>query len=188
MSPRQIVQNLWYEQRGKLILLAVLLLLLVALQLWQALGLEPQVERLRHNLQARQDDLRKEQQRIAEGGGARISSIADDLEHFYQMVPSRAGLGSFIGRLYGYASDSGIDIDQINYSAEPVKGAGLLAYQLQFSVGGSYAQIKKFINRLETSPSLLIVSKISLNGKQAKSASSVSLQMELRTFFREEEK
>ena len=187
MSREQLIQTLWGENRGKVLSLLFFILLIGALQFWQGLWIDPKLESSRVELRNLQTDLRSIQQRIAEGGGAKISGIADDLEYFYQMVPPRSGLGSFIGRLYSYAAAAGIDIEKISYAAKPVKETELLGYQLSFTVSGSYAQVKKFIHKLENSPSLLILDKISLAGARQATEEIVNLQMQLQTFFREGE-
>jgi Tfp pilus assembly protein PilO len=184
MSREQLVQTIWDENRGKVLLLLVLLLLIGFLLLWQGLWVDPKLETSRMQLRRAQADLRLAQQRVAEGGGAKISGIAEDLEQFYQMIPPVSGLGSFIGRLYSYAGEAGIDIEQINYAAKPLDETELLGYQLSFAVSGSYTQVKKFIHRLENSPSVLILEKIALGGTRQETQETVSLQMQLQTFFR----
>lgn len=185
MSREQLLQTLWGENRSKVILVVVLLLLSVAVQIWQNGFLESQLATARTNLRNSQAELRSEKQRIEAGGGARISGLAEDLDHFYQSIPARSGLGSFIGRLYSYAADAGIDIAQINYVAHPVKDTRLLSYELSFTVDGSYAQLKKFIHLLENSPSLMILQSIALDAGQKNKEASVGLQLQLQTFFRE---
>ena len=185
MSREQLIQTLWGENRRKVLWILLFVLLIGAIQLWQGLWTDLKLESTRVELGQVQTDLRLLQQRIAEGGGTRISDREDDLEHFYQMIPARSGLGSFIGRLYSYAAGAGIEIDQISYSAKPVKETALLGYQLTFAVSGSYEQVKKFIHLLENSPSLLILDKISLAGARKSTEEIVNLQLQLQTFFRE---
>jgi len=187
MSREQLIQTLWGENRGKVLFLAILVLMIGAVQLWQGLWVDVKLDESRIDLRKEQNELRLLRQRIEEGGGAKLSGIADDLDSFYQIVPPRSGLGSFIGRLYSYAAAAHIDIDQISYSAKPVKETSLLGYQLSFKVTGSYAQVKKFIHQLENSPSLLILDQISLSGSNKAMEENVNLQLQLRTFFREGE-
>ncbi len=185
MPGEQMLQALWRENRGKILLLCLLVLLLLAIQLGQSLWMDPALESSRITLRKTQAALRQAQLRVAAGGGAKITGIADDLDHFYQMMPARTGLGNFIGRLYSYAEDAGIDIDQISYAAKPVKDVGLLSYQLSFAVSGRYSQLKKFIYQLENSPSLLILQKIALDEARQKKKKVVNLQLQLQTFFLE---
>ena len=187
MSRAQFIQTLWGENRGKLMLLLSILLLICSLQLWQVFWIDNKMESSRVELLKAQKDLRLNQQRVAEGGGAKITGLADDLELFYQRVPEKSGLGSFIGRLYSYAADAGIDIDQISYSTDPLEDTALLGYGLSFNVRGSYIQVKKFIHLIENSPSLLILDTISLAGVRRDATETVNLQLKLQTFFREAE-
>ncbi len=184
MSREQLIQTLWGDNRGKVILLLIIILLIGAVQLWRGVWVETKLESSHRELQKVQADLDSIQQRIADGGGAQISGVAEDLEYFYKIVPSRSGLGSFIGRLYSYAKAAEIDIDRISYTAKPVKETSLLGYQLVFTVTGSYAQVKKFIHQLENSPSLLILDKISLAGNRQADEEIVNLQIQLQTFFK----
>jgi len=185
MSREQLIQTLWGENRGKLLLLLAFIVLIAALQFWQTLLIEPKLALSRTRLQQAQSDLRLTQQRVAEGGGAKISGLAEDLEQFYQIVPQKAGLGGFIGRLYSYAEDAGIDIAQISYAPKPVKQTRLLGYQLGFGVSGSYTQVKKFIHLLENSPSVLILERIALSSNRQEDKELVNLRLQLQTFFRE---
>jgi type IV pilus assembly protein PilO len=183
MSREQLIQTLWGENRAKVISVLIGILLIGAVQLWQGVWVEAELESTRQELKKAQADLDSIQQRIAEGGGLQISGLAEDLEHFYKMAPPRSGLGSFIGRLYSYAKAAKIDIDKISYAAKPVKETELLGYQLSFNVSGSYAQVKKFIHQLENSPSLLILDNISLAGKRQADDEVVNLKIQLQTFF-----
>lgn len=183
MSREQLIQTLWGENRGKVLILGFIVLLIGAVQFWQGGWVEIELESSRQELLKVQAEFDLIQQRIAEGGGAQISGVADDLEHFYKIIPQRSGLGSFIGRLYSYANTAGIDIDQISYDAKPVKETALLGYHLSFTVIGSYAQVKKFIHQLENSSSLLIIDKISLAGKRQTNEEVVNLHLQLQTFF-----
>jgi type IV pilus assembly protein PilO len=185
MSRQQMLKTLWTENRAKILLLVGLLLLIVALHLFQALWLEQKFDASREQLLNTQKELRLAQQRMDEGSGAKISGIAEDLEKFYEIIPEPSGLGSFIGRLYSYAGDAGIDIAQVSYQAKSIEDSRLFSYQLNFGVSGSYLQLKKFIHLLENSPALLIIDRISLSSSQQETTGNVGLQMELKTFFKE---
>lgn len=186
MPQVQLLKALWVENRGKLWLLICLVIVLAAMQLWQGLWIEPKITAALNDLRNLQGELRQARQQEAVGGGIVVSSLSEDVAHFYQMVPPVSGLGSFIGRLYSYAGSAGIDIAQIAYSTKPVEDLKLQRYELSFSVKGSYTQIKKFVHLLENSPSLLILEKITLGGTRQDDQEVVNLQMMLHTFFREE--
>ncbi len=186
MSREQLMQTLWGENRKRVLIMLLFILLIGGIQLWQGLWTGPKLEDSRAQLRSLRAELRIEKQRVSAGGGAAITGITDDIEHFYQMVPSRSGLGSFIGRLYSYAANAQIEIDQISYQPKAIKDADLLQYQLSFSVSGDYAQIKKFIHLLENSPSVLILNRITLGSARKEKKEIVGLQIQLQTFFREE--
>ncbi len=187
MPAAQLIQTLWDENRAKVLLLILLLGLIAGIQLWQGLRLAPQNEAARLQLRDLQAELGQERSKINAGGGEQVTSLSKDVERFYQLIPANSELGDFIGKLYSYAGKAGIDIDQINYSTEKVDDSVLLAYQLSFNVGGSYAQTKKFIQILENSPGILILQKISLVGARQEKEKIVRLQLQLQTFFKEDE-
>lgn len=187
MLRTQIFQTIWSENRGKFLFLLSTLLLIGSLQLWQGFWIDTEIAASSRELSRVQKELRLNQQRVTEGGGAQITGLADDLKNFYQGIPGKVGLGSFIGRLYSYATDAGIEIAQISYSTNPVEEMDLLGYDLSFTVSGSYLQVKKFIHLIENSPTLMIVDSISLAGARRMMTETVTLRLQLQTFFREVE-
>ncbi|WP_020676038.1 type 4a pilus biogenesis protein PilO [Geopsychrobacter electrodiphilus] len=183
MLREQFIRAFWEENRRKIFLLSALILLVFAFHFIQIFWFDQKIVEINTQLQTNQSELQIAQQRLEEGGGEKITGIAEDLEHFYQIIPQRSGLGNFIGRIYSYAGDAGIDIAQISYVAKPVETTKLLSYTLNFGVSGSYPQLKKFIYLLENSPSVLILDKISLNSHHQEKNDVVGLQIELKTFF-----
>lgn len=186
MLQMRLIKDLWAENRGRLCLVIILCVLLATLQLWQGVWFAPKITATRLELSRLQTELRQARQQELVGGGAVVTSLADDVENFYQMVPPISGLGSFIGRLYSYAESAGIDIRQITYTTKPVENLKLQQYVLSFAVMGRYTQIKKFVHLLENSASLLVLDKIALVGTRQDAQDVVNLQLQLQTFFREE--
>jgi type IV pilus assembly protein PilO len=184
MLYQQLKQTLWGENRAKMLVLLLMILLITGIQLLLAYWTEPKLDTTLALLKQARIEKQQEDQRLAAGGGAEVTGLAEDLEKFYQQIPDQTGLGKFIGRLYSYAESAEIDIAQITYVAKPVIGTDLLGYQLTFSVSGSYQQIKKFIHQLETSPSLLILDRLALGEERKDKQEVVRLQMQLQTFFR----
>lgn len=185
MSPAELLKTLWSENPGKLAALCLLTLLCGLLYAWQVFFLAPKLAATKQNLSRLEQQLSEQQQRIAEGGGAHVASLAIDLQNFYAQIPPPEGLGEFIGQLYALATDAGIDIAQVNYAIKDLEGLPLFAYQLSFAVSGDYTKLKKFIHLLENSPSLIIVDQITLDNAGQKNSGSVRLQIQVQTVFRE---
>ncbi len=78
------------------------------------------------------------------------------------------------------SGDANLNIAQISYKSEAMKGSPLLKLDLNFSVSGHYADIKKFIYSIERSIRLIAIKQISLQGE---SSESVSLRLSLETYF-----
>lgn len=185
MISDQLLNTLWVENRGKFLVVFSLLLLCGLLYAWQVFLVDPDLATAKQGVNRLTLELRQQQQRIAEGGGADVAGLAVELQNFYQQVPQPEGLGDFIGQLYQLATDAGIDIDQVSYAIKALEELPLFAYQLSFSVSGDYRELKKFIHLLENSPSLIIVDQITLDSAGQKNTGSVRLQIQIQTFFRE---
>jgi type IV pilus assembly protein PilO len=185
MMQDQQLNTLWVENRGKVLVLLVLILLCGLLYGWRIFLVDPELVATKQDLNRLEIELRQQRQRIDEGGGADIAGLAVELQNFYQQVPQPEGLGDFIGQLYQLATDAGIDIDQVSYAIKTLEELPLFAYQLSFSVSGEYRELKKFIHLLENSPSLIIVDQITLDSAGQKATGSVRLQIQVQTFFRE---
>ena len=85
------------------------------------------------------------------------------------------------------AAKNDLDINQVQYSPKLLPDQGLLAYSLEFSVTGSYGEIKHFIFGLEQSPRLISIDQLGLSaaarpGRQRQ----VALSLRLTTYFRSE--
>jgi len=185
MAPDQRLNTLWLENRGKLLVLSALILLCALFYAWRIFLLDPDLATAKNNLSRLETELRQQQQRITDGGGADVASLAVELQNFYAQIPPPEGLGEFIGQLYELATSAGIDIAQVNYAIKNLEDLPLFAYQLSFAVSGDYQQLKKFIHLLENSASLIIVDQITLDSAGQKNAGSVRLQIQVQTFFRE---
>lgn len=185
MMHDQLFNALWVENRGKVLTLLTLILLGGLLYGGRVFLLDPDLATAKQNLGQLEVELRRQQQLIAEGGGADVAGLAVELQNFYQQVPQPEGLGDFIGQLYQLSTGAGIDIDQVSYAIKPLEELPLFAYQLSFSVSGDYRELKKFIHLLENSPSLIIVDQITLDSSGQKNTGGVRLQIQVQTFFRE---
>ena len=107
----------------------------------------------------------------------------EDLGKFRAALPSRTEFTALIGEVYSLAGEAGLSIDRIGFDPEEITGRALLRYTLNFSVGGDYGQIKKFVYSLEQSDRLIAIEELSLSGGKSEEGE-VSLRVRLSTYFK----
>ena len=189
VNQSSLIQAVWTQSRGRIILLALLLLIVLI----SAAGLrwisEPRLVQLQLEQLRLQQQVRQRQAEFAQRG-VPVSSLARierNLQHFQELVPPQSDFSNFLGELFQWPTTAGLTIDQISYQPALDVESGLLAYGMNFSVAGSYAQLKYFLDLLEASSRLLIVDNISMaqSGK-SEIGHLVTLKITLTTYFQGE--
>lgn len=192
MAHEYLVKILWEQNRRMTVLVLTLLLMNVGAYLLQSSFLDEQLTDLRTEVLGRQQSLRKLQQQKNAGSMpvTAVTKVENELTQFLKMIPPEKELSVFIGDLFKFASNSKLDIKQISYNPKYDEDVDLLSYALKFSVTGQYRQLKKFIYLLEMAERILIISDISLAGGQSSKGKKgeVTLQIQVKTFFREDNK
>lgn len=177
----------WEQNRARIIVIIVLVLLIVAVFIAQRWIFEPNLLALRTEQSRLQQHVRQRQMEFANSGVpvSAAEQMEKNLQQFNNLVPEQVDFSSFIGELFEWAQQAGLDIHQISYQPEYDKETEYLRYGLSFSVKGSYAQVKKFIHLLENAQRILLIDKISLAGSSSgkKGKQKVNLRMELATYF-----
>lgn len=190
MAGNSLLKSIWEQYRGLSLVTLFLFLLVVGLFVYQTQVIDVRSETLRNRQVQLQKQLRQRQAVLGETGmpASLTEQLSRDLERFRALAPQKNQFADFIGDLFSWADQVNLSIRNINYQPKIDKEMEYLNYGLTFSVKGEYRRVKKFIHLLENSQRLLIVDKISLSGKQAENNStSVSLQINLTTFFQESE-
>ena len=187
MSLSTLAKAVWEQNRALLLTVAALGVLSLGLFIYQQQLLDSRLV----DLQIEQIDLQQQlRQRPADPAAhdrAQSELLAADLRQFQELIPEKQQFSDFLGELFTMAERSGLDIQQINYAPKVDQDSGLLAYGLNFSVHGTYAQLKNFVQLLENSPRLLIIERIGLSGSEQAGTelSDVQLQLQLTTYFKE---
>ncbi len=179
-----LITAVWEHNRLRIIIIAVLLLLVVAAFVEQQWVSEPNLLALRTEQSRLQQHVRQRQMEFANSGVpvSAAEQMEKNLQQFNQLIPAQTDFSDFIGELFDWAQQAGLEIHQINYQPEHEKETKFLRYGLSFSVKGSYPQIKKFIHLLENTKRIVLVEKISLAGSSAnKKKDRVDLKIELST-------
>lgn len=187
MRPKYpLIVALWEQNRVRMIVIIVLALLVLALYAGQRWIAEPNLLKLRTEQSQLQKQVRQRQMEFANTGipVSATEQMEKNLQQFRGMIPAEIDLSRFIGELFQWAQQAGLDIHQISYQPEYDKETKFLRYGLNFSVKGSYPQVKKFIHLLENAKRILVVEKISLVGSESKKKKeTVELRIELSTYF-----
>jgi Tfp pilus assembly protein PilO len=80
------------------------------------------------------------------------------------------------------ANEFHIDPESIDYSSQEIEGTGMAQFQITIPMVGGYANLRQFINRIESSKHLLIVDSVELTGAREGGAM-LSLTIKISTVF-----
>ena len=188
MLKHALLKAVLEQSRIWLYVIATLVLLIMAMLIYQTQFYSPETEQLLQRKVTLQQQIKNKEAKLEESGvpASAVEQMEEDLLKFSEMVPPKHKFADFVGDLFHWAGQTELDIRQISYRPEIDKDTEYLNYGLSFAVQGEYNQLKKFIHLLENSKRLLIIDKITLSGKQSKdNSASVSLQINLTTFFQE---
>ena len=182
-----LMNAVWGQNRTSLIVIIALLLLVITIFIGQKWVSEPNLLALRTEQSRLQQHVRQREMEFANSGApvSAAEQIKKNLQLFNQLIPAQADFSNFIGEIFDWAQQSGLEIHQISYYPEHKKETDFLRYGLSFSVKGNYSQIKKFIYLLENSQRILIIEKISLRSSSTSKRDQykVDLRIELATYF-----
>jgi type IV pilus assembly protein PilO len=184
MRPKDLIELLWKSHRKSIVALAVLLVLNLLLYVAVDQLLVPRVSEQEGRFLQRQNEVRKllhNQGNAAKSPEQYYVLGSQDLAKFEQAIPEYREFTGLIEELLVLSSRARLEIAQIAYSSEALKELPLLKFDLNFSVVGNYAQIKRFIHSLEQSVRLITIKQINL---QRADEETVSLRLSLETFFR----
>ena len=185
MTRESLLKAVWRSHRSLVGAVAALilanLLVLVLYQTWLA----PRTYALQREFLQSQERLRDLRRREGTAGTLRsgLDAVEADLKRFREAIPSRLEFTELVGEIFDLAGAAGLVIEAIGYQPEPLPEAGLLQYTLNFSVTGSYEQVKQFIHALEQSERLVGVERIALSGGEP-TEDEVNLRLRLTTYFR----
>ena len=188
MRPRfPLITAVWEHNCVRIIIIIVLLLCIFSAYAAQRWIAEPNLLALRTEQSHLQQHVRKRQMEFVNSGVpvSAAEQIEKNLQQFNDLIPEQPAFSVFLGELFSWSQQAGLEIHQISFQPETEKETGFLRYGLSFSVKGRYAQAKQFIHLLENARQILLVEKIALsessssnNGKHQ-----VNLRIELATYF-----
>lgn len=167
------------------VMVAVLLVCLnLGLILWGTLVLSPEINLLEGDIRRQTKAL--ENRSLPENADgpkeAAYARRARVLQEFHSTIPNQNELPALIEELFSYAAKLNISIEQVNYQPHVLERHGLLQYDLNFQLEGSYDQIKHMIFLLENSPRIIAINKLRFHSRTAGSGK-VVLGLDLETYF-----
>jgi type IV pilus assembly protein PilO len=182
-----LMTAVWEPNRTRIIVIVILFLCVISAYAAQKWVTEPTLLGLRTEQSRLQQHVRQRQMEFANSGVpvSTAEQIEKNLQQFNRLVPVKADFSIFLGELFDWSQQAGLEIHQISYQPEQEKETGFLRYGLSFSVKGDYSQVKKFIHLLENAPRILLIEKISLGGSSTRKGGKhqVDLRIELATYF-----
>jgi len=113
-------------------------------------------------------------------GSAKASG---ELKVVYSELPKWEDFTKVMGEVYKKAERLNLLVDSASYQPSPLKGSGLIKVMVSMPVIGSYADIKRFIYDLETSPRLFIIENLSLGSGKGEEGE-ISLKLTISVHFK----
>ena len=153
-----------------------------------------------------QESIRQLQSQIAanKGNFAGLQKTSTQLDRFdkdknallmMHLIPRHTGYSEIVSTLDGLVRKSGVNKSRVNFDLDPKPRAGLNAVSINLPLEGGYSNIVKFIQELEDSDTLFLITKIELSTSEptiqtgpqrvavVQTNDTVALSLGLETFF-----
>ena len=91
-------------------------------------------------------------------------------------------LTEIIAEIKALARTAGLEPSQISYRAEPLGERGLVRRSLNFTVSGTYLDLRKLINLLELSDSFILLEQVALS-ETDEAGATLRINLQLTAFF-----
>lgn len=105
----------------------------------------------------------------------RVRHSQHDLEAVWTQLPTQRQFPALAVAISEFGHHVGVSIPGMTYSTQPSQTGLALEGALRFRAVGEYADIYRFIHRLETSPSYLVIESLEVTTSGRNSASGKSL-------------
>lgn len=181
------MSRMWRRRLG--VWLPALIFFLVNLAFFSAYRLvyAGRVESLRGSLEQRQERLAELQERsqTLTRNVARTRSAHLRMEELYRerLATERRRFTAVTAEIRDLARRAGLEPSAISYPTEEIEGYGLVKRYFTFNVEGTYADLRRFVNFLELTPSFVTLEEVSLSGGEG---SRLGIRLSLSTLFVEE--
>lgn len=177
-------------QRLILIIVGVLLVANLAVFFTYRVRQQERIDSLRSRRAQLEDELRRttEQRDRTRQQIAAVAQLERELDTIFNQTWGEPDerLTPLLRELNTLASRSGLQPPSRAYSNEQTTREGeATAMTISFNVRGSYEQLRRMINLIESSEQYVVIDSLSLSG-DAQSGDQLQISLQLRTLFREE--
>jgi hypothetical protein len=116
-----------------------------------------------------------------------LGTLQDDLVRLRgkELGSMQARLVPFLLDVVRRAEEAGLQPERISYRASTEKKSGLIHFAATYGVSGTYEQVRRCINLLETSPQFVLIERLALRGDETASSLDVGVQVTVGTYFSE---
>lgn len=111
------------------------------------------------------------------------AKINMELKRVYGELPRWEDFTRVMGEVYNKAERLNLVINSVSYQTSTVKDSGLVQVTVSMPVTGSYADIKRFVYDLETSPRSFIIENLSLGSGKGEEGD-ISLNLTVAAHFK----
>lgn len=142
-------------------------------------SLESSLEKRREQLAELTAEAKKEEALLD-----RIRTNQQDRARLYELFSSRSRrLTAVHAEVRSLARRAGLDPSTFSYGEEEVEAYGLIKRTFSFSVGGTYPELRQFINLLELSPTFLTLEDVTLAERGDAEGPELRMTLMLSTLF-----
>lgn len=153
------------------------------------LGYAGRVERLNAQLESQDKEMAKltAKRKGLEVLVNRVRTNREQVEQLYseRLAPRSLRLTSVSAEINDLAGKAGLKPQAISYPEEEIEEYGLIKRSFIFTVDGTYAELRKFINLLELSSSFLTLEGVTLSGSDDRGPE-LRMDLNLSTLFTRE--
>ncbi len=184
MRRESLLRAVWHQNRSFPVLILGLLLVNVAIYVALYAMVWPRLNTLEREFITLQARVRSDRAGAGRTPQEAFAQAETDLAKFRAFLPERAEFPALVRDLFAQAGQSGLEIGPISYDPKELDDHQLLMYTVQFSVTGTYAGIKTFIQSLEESSRLIVLDSLALDSvAQGERVGKVTLRLRLVTYF-----
>lgn len=183
MTPRSAWLRLWFVWLPPTLLLAANILWLLGLRS-AVLGRGSLLTRQRDAV-AREVATLAAQRDALLGARRSLTVLEQDLD-----VMRKERLGSMRERLVSFLVDitkrthaAGLRPERINYTAAADTKTGMVHFSAIFALSGTYEEVRRCVNLLESSPQFVVVEQLAVRGEEAADSLAVDVQLSVGTYF-----
>ena len=166
--------------------LAVLLVLDVGLVMvnWRVSGADPKAMQWQKVALQKQRDLLAADIRRGQEIQKRLPEVKQQCDQFFadEFREASSGYSSVEADLGAVAKEAGLHTNGVTFRQREMGNRGMVEVEVTATVEGDYASLVRFINGLERSRNFYLLDSLSLASSTG--ASSLKLNLQLRTYFR----